>query len=51
MRKEELDKKLIKMIQLAKKLSEADDVPVLKYRAEMILGLLKELEVTVLNKG
>ena len=49
MDKKEMDQKLIKMFDMAKELSDAP-IPAVKYRAEMIAGLLQELMVTVVNK-
>lgn len=48
MNKKDIDQKLIKMFELAKELSEAP-IPVVKYRAEMVIGLLQELMDTVVD--
>ena len=49
MSKKEIDKKLIKMFKLAEELADAP-IPVVKYRAEMVKGLLQELMDTVVDE-
>jgi len=49
MGKKEMDQKLMSMFELAKELADAP-IPVVKYRAEMVLGLFQELMVTVVDK-
>jgi len=49
MSKGDIDQTLEAMLDLAKKLSDAP-IPVVKYRAEMIAGLLQELMKTVVDE-
>jgi hypothetical protein len=49
MDKKEIDQKLIQMFELAKDLVDAP-IPVVKYRAEMVVGLLEELMVSVVER-
>lgn len=49
MSKKEIDQHLKMMMELAIKLSDAP-IPVVKYRSEMIVGLLQELMETVVDE-
>lgn len=48
MEKKDVDKKVQELFKLAEELSDAP-VPVVKYRAEMVVGLFKELLVTAVD--
>jgi hypothetical protein len=50
MNKKDIDQQLSVMLELAKKLSEAP-IAVVKYRSEMIVGLLQELMDTVVDQA
>jgi len=49
MSKKDIDQKLIRLVELTMELSDTH-IPVVKYRAEMIMGLLQELMDTVVDK-
>lgn len=49
MRQRDIEEKLASLLKLAKELSEAP-IPVVKQRAEMVIGLFEELMVTVVGK-
>ncbi len=49
MSKQDIDQQLAIMLEAARKLSDAP-IPVVKYRAEMIVGLVQELMQTVVDE-